>query len=111
MYTIIFPPLVPPRPTETPIQVQVDDDFIVVMPNESYTIVCQVNTSARIGWTFNGGDLPPNAVVERQHSRSLLSIDGANKGNEGQYACLATSPSSAYNGIGLVYVEYNGIMC
>lgn len=90
---------------------KVDVDFIVVMPNENYTIVCQVNTSARIGWTFNGGDLPANALVERQHGRSLLSIDRANKKNEGQYACLATSPSSAYNGIGLVYVEFTGILC
>lgn len=87
-----------------------DGDFIVVMPNESYTIVCQVNTSARIGWTFNGGDLPANALVERQHGRSLLNIDRAKKENEGQYACLATSPSSAYEGIDLVYVEYNGMM-
>jgi hypothetical protein len=107
----IFPSLVPPRPTETPIQVEVDVDFIMIMPNENYTIVCQVNTSARIEWTFNGGDLPANAHVERQYGRSLLSIDRANKENEGQYVCLATSPSSAYNGIGLVYAEYNGIVC
>lgn len=87
-----------------------DVDFIMVMPNESFTIACQVNTSARIGWTFNGGDLPANVLVERQHGRSLLSVDRATKENEGQYICLATSPSSAYNGVGLVYVEYNGML-
>ena len=107
----VFLSLVPPRPTETPIHVEVDVDFIAVMPNENYSIVCQVNTSARLGWSFNGGDLPANAFVERQHGRSLLNIYYANKENEGQYACLATSPSSAYNGIALVYVEFNGIVC
>ena len=87
-----------------------DVDFIMIMPNENFTIACQVNTSARIGWTFNGGDLPANVLVERQHGRSLLSVDRATKENEGQYICLATSPSSAYNGVGLVYVEYNGML-
>lgn len=82
----------------------------MVMPDESYTVVCQVNTSARIDWTFNGGDLPSNARVDRQLGRSLLSIDRVKQGNEGQYACLATSPSSAYKGIGFLYMEFNGML-
>ena len=87
-----------------------DVDFLVVMPDENYTVVCQVNTSARIGWTFDGGHLPENTFVERQHGRSLLSVNRANKDNEGQYACLATSPSTAYSGIGILYVKFNGML-
>ena len=81
------------------------------MPGENYSIICQVNTSARIGWTFDGGALPANTFQEGQHGlKSSLTILHTNRENGGQYACLATSPSGVYNGIDLIHVEFYGML-
>lgn len=78
---------------------------------DNYTIMCQVNNSARIRWTFDGGALPSNTFQTGQHGlSSSLTITFASKANSGQYVCLASSPSGSYNGVDLVHVEVYGML-
>ena len=102
--------VVPPHPSESPLEVKVEAKFARLVLGENYTITCQTNSSARIGWTFNGGMLPTN-VVQAGHQRvsSSLSILSASEKNSGQFACLATSPSGAYRGIDVIHVEVYGL--
>lgn len=113
LVSLFFPhdhTIVSPFPTETPLEVMVDVNFIKFMPEENYTVICQINSSARISWTFNGGALPSNTFQLGQHGvKSSLTITFASKDNVGQYACLASTYSGVYNGIDLVHVEINGM--
>ena len=87
----------------------IDTSSLVVMPGETHTLTCTVNTSAVLGWTFNGGLLPENVVVRgRRRPQSYLEIFGATEQNTGLYACFAHSPSEAFNGVTFAQVMYFG---
>ena len=76
----------------------------------NYTLICRVNSTARISWTFNGGAIPSNTFQNMHHGvNSLLTIYQVNKENQGQYVCLATSPSGNYYNIDLIHMEVYGI--
>lgn len=84
-------------------------DFVRIKAQENYTVVCQVSTSAKVGWTFNGGALPANTFQKEHHgSHSSLTITFASEKNSGQYVCLASSPGGSYSDIDLVHVEVYG---
>ena len=74
------------------------------------TVSCEANTSASLGWTFNGGVLPENAaVVPGSDGRSTqLAITGAVRDNTGTYACLGHTPSNAINAAAFIFTEYFG---
>lgn len=99
-----------PRPTETPIEVTIDPNALTIMPGENHTLTCRVNTSAVLGWSFNGGLLPNNVVTKGKRGRkSTLEIFSASELNGGVYTCFTHSPSGAFDGFSFTEVTYFGM--
>jgi hypothetical protein len=106
-----MPPPVIPVPGETPLFLTLDPaEFAEVHPGGELTVSCRANTSATLGWAFNGGLLPDNAAVvfASDDMSSELAITGAVRENAGTYACLGHSSSTACNAAAFILVDYFG---
>ena len=42
-----------------------------------------------LSWTFNGGELPPDAAIRDLCNQSILQLSKASKSMEGWYTCKA----------------------
>lgn len=100
----------PPRPGETPLDIMIEGPTeVTLLPSESRSFTCTVNSSVVIRWTFNGGNLPSNAAASGTGGyQSILVIDTASPGNAGLYACLAHSQSGAFSASDTIQVLFYG---
>ena len=80
-----------------------------VSPEQTVSLVCTVNCSATLAWTFNGGSLPDNVQVNSTRGlTSSLEISRATVDNAGVYSCLAHSATEAYSGSAVLRVAFYG---
>ncbi len=100
----------PPRPGEVPLSVEIEGTAEVsLLPSQTRSFTCRVNSSAVIRWTFNGGNLPSNVQMNGTGGHtSILTIVSASSSNEGIYACLVHSQSGAFRDSSEIRVLFYG---
>ena len=73
------------------------------------SITCTASQPAALAWTFEGGLLPSNTLVQAlDASNSRLTIFNATPYNAGAYACIGHSSEGLVNFAGVVNVEVHG---
>lgn len=101
--------LVPPLPSETPLNIVIESNSEQLSPDLELVLHCTINCSGSLHWTFNGANLPTRAVVSNVTAfSSTLTIVGGSEEYAGLYACLAHTPSESYDAIAAIRVEFNG---
>lgn len=99
-----------PPADESPISISVEPETATLTPGGQQTFECEANNSATLRWTYNGGQLPENALaVTTSNSSSVLTIMMATARNSGVYACLGHSPSEAFSDAAIVTVDFYGM--